>query len=74
MPDARWYILHIWSSCSPISVFAARSARVRMGHGYDESDDAIVSCIICLCFAMYHMDVIDVSLSSMTPVNQCHFP
>ena len=40
---------------------------------YVEFDDAIVSCIISLCFAMYHMDVIDVILLRMTPVNQCHF-
>ena len=30
------------------------------GHIYVETDDAIVSCIISLCYAMYHMDVIDV--------------
>ena len=44
-----------------------------LGHAYVESDDDIVLCTISLCFAMYHMDVIDVILSRMTPVNQCHF-
>ena len=44
-----------------------------VGHAYVESYDAIVSCIIFLCVAMYHMDVIDVILSRITPVNQCHF-
>ena len=44
-----------------------------VGHAYVKSDDANVSCIISLCFAMYQMDVIDVILSRMTPVNQCHF-
>ena len=39
----------------------------------NQSDDAIVLCINSLCFAIYHMDVIDVILSRMTPVNQCHF-
>ena len=43
------------------------------GHAYVESDAAIVSRIISLCFAMHHMDVIDVTLSHMTPLNQCHF-
>ena len=42
-------------------------------HAYVESDDAIVWCIISLCFAMYHVDVIDVILSRMTPVNQSQF-
>ena len=32
------------------------------------------SCIISLCSAMCHMDLIDVTLSRMTPVNQSHFP
>ena len=40
---------------------------------YAEFDDGIVSCTISLCFAMYHMDIIDVILSHMTPVNQCDF-
>ena len=44
-----------------------------MGHTYVESDDAIVSCIISLCSAICHMDLIDVILLRMTPVNQCHF-
>ena len=43
------------------------------GHAYVESDDAIVSCITSLCFARYHMDIIDVILSRMTHVIQCHF-
>ena len=37
-----------------------------VGHAYVESDDAIVLCIISWCFAMYHMDLIDVILSRMT--------
>ena len=45
-----------------------------MTHAYVESDDALVSCIVSLCFTMCHMDVIDVILSRMTPVNQCYFP
>ena len=45
-----------------------------MGHAYVESDDAMVSCIISLCYAMCHIDLIDVILSRVTPVNQCHFP
>ena len=45
-----------------------------VGHAYVQSDDAMVSCIISLCSAMCHMDLIDVILSRMTPVNQCHFP
>ena len=44
-----------------------------VGNAYVESDDAIVSCIISLSFAMSHMDVIIVILSRMTPVNQSHF-
>ena len=36
------------------------------GHTYVESNDAIVLCIISLCFAMNHMDSIDVILSCMT--------
>ena len=37
------------------------------GHAYGESDDAIVSCVIALCFAMYNMDFIDVIVSCMFP-------
>ena len=47
-------------------------ARVRMGrvgHAYVESDDAIVWCIISLCSAMSHMDLIDVILSRMTSMS-----
>ena len=40
-----------------------------MGHAYLESDDAIVSCIISLCSAMCHMDLIDVILSRMTSMS-----
>ena len=36
------------------------------GHTYVEPNDAIVVFLISLCFAMYHMDVIDVNLSRMT--------
>ena len=43
------------------------------GHAYVESDDTIASSIISLCLAMHHMDVIDVILWRMTPMNQCHF-
>ena len=44
-----------------------------MDHADVESDDAIVSSIISLWFTMYHMYHIDVILSLMTLVNQCHF-
>ena len=40
-----------------------------VGHAYVESDDAIVSCIISLCSAMCHMDVIHVILSHMTSMS-----
>ena len=40
------------------------------GHTYVESDDAVVLCMISLCFAMYHMDFTDVVVSCMS---QCHF-
>ena len=40
-----------------------------VGHAYVESDDAIVSCIISLCCAMCHMDLIDVILSRMTSMS-----
>ena len=36
------------------------------GHAHVESADAIVLCMIALCLAMYHMDVIDVFLLCMT--------
>ena len=36
---------------------------------YVESDDAIVSCIISLCSAMCHMDLIDVILWRMTSIS-----
>ena len=32
-----------------------------------------MKCIISLCSAMCHMNHIDVILSRLTPVNQCHF-
>ena len=40
-----------------------------VGHTYLESDDAIVSCIISLCSAMCHMDLIDVILPGMTSMS-----
>ena len=49
--------------------FAVLYARGRMGHvghTYVEPNDAIVFYIISLCFAMYHMDAIDVIVSRMT--------
>ena len=58
------------------SSFGPHVGKVRIGHvghAYVVSGDTIVSSIISLCFAMYHMDVIDVILWRMTPVNQCHF-
>ena len=41
----------------------------QVGHAYVESHDAIVSCIISLCSAMCHMEVIDVILSRMTSMS-----
>ena len=72
MLDPRWEHLSYFSipvlpSCRQVWGAAM------LGHAYVESDDAIVLGIISLCFAMYHTDVIDVILSRMTPVNQCHF-
>ena len=40
-----------------------------VGHAYVEFDDAIVSCIVSLCFAMYHMDINDVILSRLTSMS-----
>ena len=40
-----------------------------VGHAYVESDDAIVLCIISLCSAMCHMDLIDAILSRMTSMS-----
>ena len=40
-----------------------------VGHAYVEPDDAIVLCIISLCAAMCHMDLIDVILSRMTSMS-----
>ena len=37
------------------------------GHIYVESNDAIVLCNISLCFAMHHMDFIDVIVSCTIP-------
>ena len=38
------------------------------GRAYVESDDAFVSCVIALCFAMYNMDFIDVIVSCTFPL------
>ena len=40
-----------------------------MGHAYVKSNDAIVSCIISLCCAMCHMNLIHVILSRMTSMS-----
>ena len=40
-----------------------------VGHADVEFDDAIVSCIISLCFAMCHMDLSDAILSRMTSMS-----
>ena len=37
------------------------------GHAYVELNDAIVLCTISVCFAMYHMDFFDVTLSCLIP-------
>ena len=38
-------------------------------HAHVKSDDAIVLCVISLCSAMCHMDVMDVILSRMTSMS-----
>ena len=35
------------------------------GHAYAESNNVVVLCIISVCFAMHHVDLIDVIVSCM---------